>query len=301
MDFTKNMSLAFCKVFSFLKRSAYIKTSRRPNDSGQNKERRYAMDNVVSRTLSVHKEHELLLKLEKAGLTDSDAQAIIQSPDNYLAKRIAILARNWDFKPSDSQVAARKIMGKNFFGMEEAMQYFFFNPTLAERESFARVPFSTKDLHALKETHKLIVKLPISAENILQIMGPDMFSFKGRLSEDLTLMRERGPCGWQLIRKTALPDSTERSFKGQSGLLGNDQEMPTIYEMIYMIAAHYLQTKEILFADRAVHTQTIRIRDDEPRHLAIGVFNDEKRWQVYASGEYSCTRLGLAVQKKWHV
>lgn len=43
---------------------------------------------IVSQKLSVHQQHELLLVLEKAGLTDELAQAIIQSPDNALARKI---------------------------------------------------------------------------------------------------------------------------------------------------------------------------------------------------------------------
>ncbi len=44
----------------------------------------------VSRTLSVHTEHELLLALEKAGIAKF-AQAIIESPDNAIAQEIARL------------------------------------------------------------------------------------------------------------------------------------------------------------------------------------------------------------------
>jgi len=48
---------------------------------------------VVSRTLSVHKEHELLLKLESAGLGDDEAQAIINSKKNTLASTLIKVVR----------------------------------------------------------------------------------------------------------------------------------------------------------------------------------------------------------------
>lgn len=43
---------------------------------------------MKNRVLSVHQEHELLMKLEQAGLSESDAQAVIQSRGNTLAKEI---------------------------------------------------------------------------------------------------------------------------------------------------------------------------------------------------------------------
>ena len=52
------------------------------------------MTNMVSRSLSVHKEHEFLLKLEAAGLTDELAQKVIDSKDNKMAERIVYLIRN---------------------------------------------------------------------------------------------------------------------------------------------------------------------------------------------------------------
>lgn len=49
------------------------------------------MNIMVSRTLSVHQEHELLLKLEVAGLTDELAQRVIAAKGNVLASRIVQL------------------------------------------------------------------------------------------------------------------------------------------------------------------------------------------------------------------
>lgn len=48
---------------------------------------------VVSRTLSVHQEHELLMKLEDAGLGKEEAQLIIDSKDNELARKLIDLVK----------------------------------------------------------------------------------------------------------------------------------------------------------------------------------------------------------------
>jgi len=48
---------------------------------------------VKNRVLSVHQEHELLVKLEQAGLSETDAQAVIQSKGNALAKELIEVIR----------------------------------------------------------------------------------------------------------------------------------------------------------------------------------------------------------------
>ncbi len=46
------------------------------------------MNSIVSRDLSVHQEHELLLKLEQAGLNSKMAQKVIESKNNRVAKEM---------------------------------------------------------------------------------------------------------------------------------------------------------------------------------------------------------------------
>lgn len=79
------------------------------------------MKNIVR--LSVHKEHEVLLKLEAAGLNDDLVQKIVDSKDNDLATKVIRLIRNGGFEPTTSQKRAREVMGRNYFGIEEAIKY----------------------------------------------------------------------------------------------------------------------------------------------------------------------------------
>lgn len=59
------------------------------------------MTNIVSR-LSVHQEHELLLKLESAGLNDQLAQLVIDSKKNKLAKQLVEFLSSGNF-PSTTE------------------------------------------------------------------------------------------------------------------------------------------------------------------------------------------------------
>ena len=49
---------------------------------------------MSDRVLSVHQEHELLLKLEQAGFGSNEAQAVIESPENELAGQIVTNIRS---------------------------------------------------------------------------------------------------------------------------------------------------------------------------------------------------------------
>lgn len=53
--------------------------------------------NVSRRTLSVHKEHELLLALELAGMTNEDAQIVIGCKDNELAHALLNTIRDEEY------------------------------------------------------------------------------------------------------------------------------------------------------------------------------------------------------------
>lgn len=61
---------------------------------------------VSRRTLSVHREHELLLKLETAGLTDELAQLVIGSRKNQLAKQIVTMIGGQDATEGEAKPEA---------------------------------------------------------------------------------------------------------------------------------------------------------------------------------------------------
>jgi len=82
--------------------------------------------NIVSQRLSVHQQHELLLVLEKAGLSDHLAQAVIQSPDNALAERIVRIVQESStiFKTLTVLVDYQK----SVFELVEAVKYSWIDP-----------------------------------------------------------------------------------------------------------------------------------------------------------------------------
>ncbi|MFA5386512.1 MAG: hypothetical protein WC297_02535 [Candidatus Paceibacterota bacterium] len=216
------------------------------------------MGNMVSRTLSVHKEHEVLLKLETAGLNEDLAQRVIDSKGNDLAAKVVRLIQNGGFEPTTSQKRAREIMGKNFFGVEEAIKHFGVNPTGQQLTALSEIPFSEAVLEELKGTHVLVAVFPLS---ILEIRGKVekslFYSHEDSWYNKESFAKERGEVSWRLVRKTPVDNSTSKNWQEQQASIGKNDEVPTAQIVVYTIIGHYLATGERLFEHIYVRTSSV--------------------------------------------
>ena len=206
------------------------------------------MENMVSRTLSVHQEHEVLLKLETAGLTDELAQRVIDSKGNDLAMKVVRLISNGGFEATTSQKRAREIMGRNYFGIEEAIRHFGVNPSRQQLAALAEVPFTEATLEECKNTHVLAAVFPLS---ILEIRGKILGNQRLFYNQDWynreSFAKDRREAEWHLVRKTPVPNSTGKTWNEQQALLAKNEETPTARVMVYTIIGHFLATGERLF------------------------------------------------------
>ena len=202
------------------------------------------MEKIVSRTLSVHKEHEVLLKLETAGLTDELAQKVIDSKGNELAAKVVRLIQNGGFEPTTSQNRAREIIGRNMFGIEEAIKHFGVNPSKQQLAVLSEIPFTEGTLEECKNTHVLVAVFPMS---ILDIRGKaKLFYYQSWYNKE-SFAKDKGDVSWQLVRKTPVPNSTSKTWQEQQALLSTNEETPTARVMVYTIIGHFLATGERLF------------------------------------------------------
>jgi hypothetical protein len=82
--------------------------------------KRCAMSSIVSqkRTLSVHQEHELLVRLEAAGLTKKDAQRVIGSRGNQAAMRVLDAIRS-DGRNSANKESRRSTIHGSFIDCDK--------------------------------------------------------------------------------------------------------------------------------------------------------------------------------------
>lgn len=229
------------------------------------------MTTMVSRTLSVHKEHEVLLKLETAGLNDDLAQRVIDSEGNDLAAKVVKLIENGGFEPSTNQERAREIMGTNLFDIEEAIKHFGINPSRAALAVLSEVPFTEEVLQSCKATHILVAVFPLSILEIRGKVDSNLFYDHSWYNKE-SFAKERGEIGWQLVAKTPIVDSTSKTWDEQQALLSKDEETPSTRVMVYTIIGHYLATGERLFEQIYVRCSDV---DSHGCHVYVGGFDSD--------------------------
>jgi hypothetical protein len=197
------------------------------------------------------------------GIADTLAQKATNSKGSTLTQRLVRIIKHGSFNSFTSQECAREIMGRNFFGVEEASQHFGFKPSKRELATLAQVPFSAKTLTACKYTHVLVAVFALSVLDIRRKVAagrelffcrcfgtshPDSTHEEPWLSEQ-AFAKDYGKIGWHLVRKTPVPDSTDLTWWMQQILLGMNEKTPSARVLIYTIVGHYLSTREFLFTD----------------------------------------------------
>ncbi len=147
-----------------------------------------------------------------------------------------------------SWVRAREIMGRNMFGVEEAIRHFGVNPSRQQIAGLSEIPFSEATLEQCKETHVLVAVFPLS---ILEIRGKVAQGQRLFYDQDWynkqAFAKEKGETEWKLVRKTPVDSSTSKTWPEQQALLATNEETPTARTMVYTIIGHFLATGERLF------------------------------------------------------
>lgn len=181
----------------------------------------------VGRTLSIHQEHELLLKLEKAGLTGEFAQRVVEN--QTLAERVVVAIRQGAHKPSASQQEARELMGENFYGVEELAEHFGIILTDEELAKIKEIPFARKTLRRCKDTHILFLGVnhdragkPLTILRLSEMFSDD-FKWKDWWKDEEFATKETPQLQWYLMRKSHLEKSGNKSFGPQERLLGQNE------------------------------------------------------------------------------
>lgn len=257
------------------------------------------MDTIVSQKMSRGQSHEFLNKLEAAGLDEKFAQKLIESKNNKLAIEVVHLIRNFGLvTEKTSQERARTIMGfKNFFGIEEATQYFGINPSKRDLIKLEKIPFSPKVLHACKKTHILVAVLPISILQIRINIEPRLWYLHNDGWYDRCFFaKDRGEASWQLIRKNPIPGSMNKSWEEQQELLSKYEEVPPRARvLVYSVLGHFLQTGRRLFKDSYTRCSDI---EPENSHVVVGLFDDQGLYITQFLDNHRFDSLGMSTVRK---
>jgi len=253
------------------------------------------MKSIVGRTISVHTEHEFLLKLEAAGLNDELAQKVIESKNNNLAGKIISLIDNDGFEPTTNQKKAREIMGKNYFGIKEGIKYFGVNPTHQEITALSEIPFPEAVLEKTKDTHILVAIFPISIIEIQRQFERYFLNKENSWYNKKFFAKENGELGWQLVLKKPVENSILHSWQKQQTLIGEENEVPHAQTMVYTIIGHYLASGERLFENICVRTASMTFNGS---HICVGNFNLNGLAIINLWDSYRSNTLGVCCARK---
>lgn len=180
---------------------------------------------------------------------NADEVATRINTDPTFVANIARFLVNGSYEPSTSQKLAREIMGKNYFGIEEAIKHFGVNPTKQQLAYLAEVPFSEETLVASKDTHVLVAVFPLSLLDVRGIAkkSNQTLFYNQDWYDKQAFAKDKGEVGWQLVRKVPVAGSTSKTWNEQQALLSKDEETPTARILVYTVIGHFLATEERLF------------------------------------------------------
>lgn len=180
------------------------------------------------------------------------------------------------YEPSTGHVRARQIMGKNFFGPDDAMKHFGVQATRRQLAALSEIPFSEETLIACKNTHILIAVPSASILEIRELVsklklpkGQKAFFYSQDWYNGEAFAKEKGQVGWYLVRKTPVDNSTGKNWDEQQALLGKDEETPSAQVMVYTIIAYFLATGERLFEGVYVRCSDL---DSGGNRVCVGFF-----------------------------
>lgn len=178
------------------------------------------------------------------------AEKIVEMMKEFPDKQLTSLNTQW--------LRAREIMGKNFFGVEEAIKHFGVNPTCEQLTVLSEIPFSKVVLEQCKDTHVLVAVFPLSIIEIRGKVERELFcSHEDAWYNNQSFAKERGEVAWQMISKTPMDNSTSKNWQEQQALIAKDDEVPSAQVMVYTIIGHFLSAGERLFEKTSVRTPSV--------------------------------------------
>lgn len=249
---------------------------------------------MSNRELPVRQEHELLEKLEDAGLGTQEAQAIIESKDNMLARKVVAYIQRGGYDPSTNQKRAKEIMGENYLGPEDAMKHFGVSFTDKELVQLREIPFTEAELEACKKTHILFAGYPLSILDIRN-KAKHLFYNQGWYDNQAFAKNEKVNLQWYLIRKDEVPSSTSKTWQQQQSLLTDNETTPRASEVIYMVMLYCLVIGKRLFGNMYVRCSDL---GSGGRRVYVGYFDSGGLYVFSGSGDCCGGYLGLVAARK---
>ncbi|HQJ28849.1 MAG TPA: hypothetical protein PLG39_05850 [Methanotrichaceae archaeon] len=149
-------------------------------------------------------------------------------------------------------------MGKNFFGIEDGIKFFGFNPTRQQLSTLSDIPFSQDILDKSKDSHILVAVFPLSILEIRDRVDNRLFyNHEGAWYNEQAFAKARGEVSWHLVRKTQADGLTSNNWQEQLALFGKNDEVPTAQVMVYTAIGYFLKTGERLVERKYARTSSV--------------------------------------------
>jgi hypothetical protein len=201
---------------------------------------------------------------------DTAVERINSEP--VFAQRLAAYALDGGVETTTSQKCAREIMGKNFFGVGEAIKHFGVNPSRRQLANLLEVPFTEEVLRQCKDTHVLVAVFRLPIIGVRDKVQDKGLFYKQDWYDKEAFASDGGEISWQLVRKTPVDNSTKKNWDEQQALLDKEDETPTAPVMVYTIIGHFLATGERLFERIYVRTSSVYSGGNR---VCVGYFDAE--------------------------
>ncbi len=194
---------------------------------------------------------------------------------------------------------AREIMGRNFFGIEEAIKHFGVKPSEEQLAVLGKIPFSEDVLTACKDTHVLVAIFPMSILDVRSIVkelaDQTLFFNNQDWYNKQEFANDKGEVGWKLIRKVLIDNSTSKTWNEQQALLSKDEETPKAQVVVYTMISHFLATGERLF--EKVYVRCVDL-DSNGERVVVGYFVAKGIIIKFWEDDTHCDYVGVLSTRK---
>lgn len=220
--------------------------------------------------------------------------------DSRFVVKIAEVMINGGFEilPTTEQRRARNIMGKNFFGIEDAVKHFGVKPTGSQLETLAKIPFDEETLESCRDSHVLVAVFPLSIIDIRSIVNnfsQGTLFYTQDWYEGQAFARDKGEVEWQLVKKIPINNSFLKTWEEQLELLSEDEEVPTAQIITYTAVGYFFATEDFILKDIYVRTNSFDLASDR---VCFGNFHNLCFGINHYWDDVGSQVLGISTMKK---
>lgn len=173
-----------------------------------------------------------------------------------------------------SQLYARQIMGRNYLGPEEVAKHYGTSLTKSQIVKLREIPFSDLVLQECRQTHLLVAGTRMTVLDVLRktsrssrVFDSDINAwYRDQQFANGAIVATR----WYLIRRDLVANSVMKSFMQQWSLLGGNEEVPRVCDLVYGIVLNFLATGDRLFENVYARCSDV---DSDGRRVYVGHFD----------------------------